>query len=189
MPESSASSSGTEVGPSQAANDRLLLFRLGRAHFALPVDFVEEVGPVLEPTPVPTAPSHVAGVANLRGKLITILDLVRLLAADDGDAQAGSGSIESLQRTLVCMRNEVRFGFVADRVLGVEAVSVAALAPVDPVVLGANPALSANLFTAQLDHDAGLVAVVDPARLCSHLIHRTSGTPQPGDAEGAIVGG
>ena len=49
--------------------------RIGRETLGLPISLVREIVRVPEITPVPTAPPHVEGVINLRGKIIAVIDL------------------------------------------------------------------------------------------------------------------
>ncbi len=53
----------------------LVGFRIGRETFAVPIELVHEIVRVPEITAVPDAPDFVEGVINLRGKIISIVDL------------------------------------------------------------------------------------------------------------------
>lgn len=59
-------------------------FRLGEEGFALPLDQVREITGAGRVIPVPTAPPAVRGVANLRGQVITLIDLARVMGRDPG---------------------------------------------------------------------------------------------------------
>ena len=50
-------------------------FRVGRETFGVPISLVHEIVRVPEITAVPDAPDYVEGVINLRGKIISVLDL------------------------------------------------------------------------------------------------------------------
>lgn len=50
-------------------------FRVGRETFGVPISLVHEIVRVPEITAVPDAPGCVEGVINLRGKIISIIDL------------------------------------------------------------------------------------------------------------------
>jgi purine-binding chemotaxis protein CheW len=54
-------------------------FRLGREEFALPIIKVESIIRYELSTPVPRAPEAVAGVINMRGRIIPVVDLSRRL--------------------------------------------------------------------------------------------------------------
>ena len=53
----------------------LVGFRIGRETFGVPIDLVHEIVRVPEITPVPDSPEFIEGVINLRGKIISIVDL------------------------------------------------------------------------------------------------------------------
>ena len=50
-------------------------FRIGRETFGVPIALVHEIVRVPEITSVPDAPDYIEGVINLRGKIISIVDL------------------------------------------------------------------------------------------------------------------
>jgi len=54
---------------------RFLQFSLGHEVYAVPLLNVKEVIAFPEVTPIPSMPSHFLGIMNLRGKIISIIDL------------------------------------------------------------------------------------------------------------------
>ncbi len=54
-----------------------LTFTLNQQLFGIPIDVVREINQLPEITPVPQAPEAVAGVINLRDKVIPVVDLRR----------------------------------------------------------------------------------------------------------------
>lgn len=55
--------------------ERFLLFSIGTEDFAIPLLKVREVIAFTAVTPIPNMPSHFKGVINLRGQVISIIDL------------------------------------------------------------------------------------------------------------------
>jgi purine-binding chemotaxis protein CheW len=55
--------------------DRFLAFSLGAEEYAIPLLAVREVIAVPDITPVPQSPAHFLGIMNLRGQVISVLDL------------------------------------------------------------------------------------------------------------------
>ena len=53
----------------------LVGFRVGRETFGVPIHLVHEIGRVPEITAVPEAPDYIEGVINLRGKIVSVIDL------------------------------------------------------------------------------------------------------------------
>lgn len=54
---------------------QLVGFRIGKETFGVPIGLVHEIVRVPEITSVPDAPDYVEGVINLRGKIISVIDL------------------------------------------------------------------------------------------------------------------
>src|SRR5256714_11859290 len=74
---------------------RLLLFRVGGLVCAAEAERVREIVPWFEPTRIPGAPPVVAGVVNVRGTLVTVVEGWRALrqpepAADGGGRGSGT---------------------------------------------------------------------------------------------------
>ena len=54
---------------------QLVGFRVGKETFGVPIGLVHEIVRVPDITAVPDAPEYVEGVINLRGKIISVVDL------------------------------------------------------------------------------------------------------------------
>ncbi|MEM9538133.1 MAG: chemotaxis protein CheW, partial [Cyanobacteria bacterium P01_E01_bin.42] len=57
----------------------LAVVKLGREVFGIDLKIVREFTEVLKITPVPCCPSHIVGNINLRGEIITLIDICNLL--------------------------------------------------------------------------------------------------------------
>jgi len=58
-----------------AREHHIVGFRVGRENFGVPIGLVHEIVRVPEITAVQESPSYVEGIINLRGKIISIIDL------------------------------------------------------------------------------------------------------------------
>ena len=90
--------------------NQMVVFLLGQEHYGLPISAVREiiVPPVIRS--VPQAKEHVRGLINLRGKVISVLDLTGLL---------GLPSIpmaEKQRRIVVLERKDTLLGIEVDAV-------------------------------------------------------------------------
>lgn len=54
---------------------QIVIFSLGKEKFALETRFIDGIEKMLSITRVPTAPYYIRGLANLRGNIISIIDL------------------------------------------------------------------------------------------------------------------
>src|SRR5881628_333851 len=75
---------------SDAGIVRLLLFRVGGVTWAAEATMVREILPRLEPTRIPGAPRAVAGLVNVRGTLVTVVEGWRALRQPEPPASNGT---------------------------------------------------------------------------------------------------
>ena len=71
---------------------RYLAFSLKEEEFAVPLSAVREVIALPEITPVPHAPQHFLGIMNLRGQVISVMDLrtkMGIKVSDDQSVETG----------------------------------------------------------------------------------------------------
>lgn len=64
---------------------KLVLFQVGDETYALPIEKVRSIETVQPIRPVPLSPENVLGVINLRGVVITVMDLRTMLGAPAGE--------------------------------------------------------------------------------------------------------
>lgn len=57
------------------SNSRFLVFSIGKEEYAIPLQEVREVIAVPDITPTPNSPPHFLGIMNLRGQIISIVDV------------------------------------------------------------------------------------------------------------------
>jgi len=67
---------------------RGLSFLAGGELYAVDVTLVQKVARMLAITPVPSAPPEIVGIANLKGKVVTVLNLSKLLGSDKSNEAA-----------------------------------------------------------------------------------------------------
>ncbi len=134
---------------------RACVFTLDGAAFALPVESVREVVVFEETTPVPRAPAHVVGVANLRGEVMPVVDPAPRLGL-------GGRPRDRRLRTLV-VAGPAPVALVIDDVLG--------LAGFDDVLAPGDAARRTYgaLALGLLRLDGGLVTLLDASRLVGAL--------------------
>ena len=69
------------AGASEAAAEpeRMVLLAAGGHRFGVPIDRVREIIPARPYTPLPGSGEHVRGLINLRGRIVTVIDLAARL--------------------------------------------------------------------------------------------------------------
>src|SRR5215831_15099468 len=85
------------------------VFQLGNAMFGIPAAQIQEVVQMGSITPVHHAPSCIVGIRNLRGRIVTVIDLGTRL--DLGEAERGPES-----RILIVDSEGELVGLLVDRV-------------------------------------------------------------------------
>ena len=82
---------GTTPPPEPGAGgDRLLIVEMRGGLYGIDSGTVREIVPALEATRLPGAPPHVRGVVNLRGQLLTVIDLGHRLSRERSSTTEGS---------------------------------------------------------------------------------------------------
>jgi purine-binding chemotaxis protein CheW len=105
---------------------RLLLFAAGGRTYGSDIGVIREIVPFRRCTRLPGAPPYVCGLINLRGTLVTVVDLAARLA---GDAAGNAASRTSGSVVLVEYGAKV-VGLAVDQVRDVQAVAEEELEPV-----------------------------------------------------------
>lgn len=131
-----------------AAGDTIVV-RIGGARYAVGLAQVAEVTKVPPLTRVPGVPAWVSGVANWRGRILTVLDLRSLLGAD-------VAALDAAARLVVLTTDVATVGVLVDKVEGTAAVASAEV--LVPAVL---PSAAADLVRSHVPLDDGPLAVLD----------------------------
>lgn len=92
-----------------------LVFSLAKERYAIEARFVREVAKLIDLTPVPGTPEFLAGVTNLRGEILVVVDLRRFL----GLSQSG---LADLSRLIVLGTDCAEFGILADEAHSVSSI-------------------------------------------------------------------
>ena len=70
---------GDAAGGADGAVQKLVTFRIAKEEFAFPMEHVREILRVTTPNQVPDVPDYVLGVLTVRGEILPVIDLRRLL--------------------------------------------------------------------------------------------------------------
>jgi len=149
-----------------------LIFMLHNACYGLDAAAIREIIPLPELTPVAEAPSHIAGLLNLRGEVLAVLDLDARLGLPPHRPRPGD-------IVVVAQFEGVTFGMIVDEVREVLAVSDAALGPVPAYAGDAEP--RTRFITAMARLGEEIVAILGVDRLVRYagLAGPQGGEPAP----------
>jgi purine-binding chemotaxis protein CheW len=80
---------------------QIVNFTVDDVNYGVPVDQVREVRDMQAVTRVPGAPEYVEGVTNLRGQIITVIDLRKRLGLADGNSKSEKIMIIDIEKSAV----------------------------------------------------------------------------------------
>jgi purine-binding chemotaxis protein CheW len=132
---------------------QIIRFTSGGKGFALPINCVERTEKIPPTTPVPQAPLFIQGIAALRGGVVCVLDLARLLGHGD--------SADEWRSLLVIAAGGRRLGILSDTLPDFERIDAEEL-------LGIPPG-DRELYSGALERVTGLIGLLDPVKLLDHL--------------------
>ncbi|WUR14917.1 chemotaxis protein CheW [[Empedobacter] haloabium] len=142
---------------------KLLVFHIGADRYGLPLGIIRQVLPLMELKAVPLAPAAVAGLMNLRGASVPVIDVALSSGAAPAARQVDTRIV------LVDYPGQdggvYALGLLVERVVGVQDVPEPALAA---------SGVQAAPFLGQVAGDAhGLVQLVHPERLLPETLRAT----------------
>ena len=111
------------------ASLEVLEFRLARERYALETRHVSEVYPLKNLTPLPSTPSFVVGIVNVRGRILPVLDLKKFFGLPEY-------GLTDLHRIILVSGPELEFGLLADVSVGVRTIPASSLQPPLPTLTG-----------------------------------------------------
>ena len=141
-----------EASPVRGA--RYLAFDLAGAIYALPLVHVREVDRVPAVTPLPNVPAWLLGAANLRGEIVSVVDLAGFLGLSTGRQLRDS-------RLLACRDGNMEAGLVVEQVRDIRELPDAAIRP----PAGAIPGRAARYLAGVHAGDGRLTMILDVHRL------------------------
>lgn len=104
-------------------------FLLANEHYAIESHFIREVFPLKDYTPLPGVPPFVLGLLNVRGRILSIVDIKKFFDLPDK-------GISDLNKVIIIHDETMEFGILADAILGVRNIAVNDLEPPLPTLTG-----------------------------------------------------
>lgn len=113
-------------------------FTLGPEHYAFPSSVVREVFNLTDITSLPSLPPFVLGVTNVRGRILSVIDIRRLL-------EFGDTGLSNLNRAIILSNGSMELAVLADKVVGVYASDSNGWQKTMPTLLGKREAFLAGV--------------------------------------------
>ena len=150
-----------------AARLTLIEFLLAHERYAIEPDYVREVVVLKTLTPVPCTPAFVLGVTNLRGEIVSVIDLKCFFELPDQ-------GLTNASRLIVLQSATMTLGVIADSVVGTRSIRVDAIQPPLPTHTGVREQYLKGVTE-------GRLAVLDAERILADdriVVHEeVTGTP------------
>lgn len=97
--------------------------------YAIETAYVREVYPLRDLTPLPCTPPFVAGIVNVRGQVMSVIDLKKLF-------ELPTQGLTDLNKVVILSDGDMEFGILADAILGVQDIPLHSLQTKLPTLTG-----------------------------------------------------
>ena len=95
----------------------IISFRLASETYGIETKYIREVYPLKDFTPIPGTPSFVLGMANIRGRILSVIDLKKFFNLPE----KGLGELNKI----IIVRNEImEFGILANSIIGTASLNI-----------------------------------------------------------------
>ncbi len=135
--------------------NRIVTFFAGESLCGIDILETQEIIKTTGITPVPLAPDPITGIINLRGSIITVIDLNRRLKIHDSNDRCLPGS----HRIIILRVQEESIGLRVDAIGDVIDITPEDLAPPPGNIHG----IHGRCFQSVVRHEQGLIGILDIA--------------------------
>lgn len=88
----------------------LVVFLLDSEHYAFESEYIKEIYPLKDHTPLPGVPSFVYGLINIRRRIISVIDIRKLFDMPAED--------KITAKAIVLQKEDMEFGVLAEEIVG-----------------------------------------------------------------------
>jgi purine-binding chemotaxis protein CheW len=107
----------------------VLEFMLAHETYAIETSFVREVYPMMELTSLPCTPAFVLGLINIRGQILTVVDMKKFFDLPEK-------GITNLNKAIVVKKDAMELGILADEIIGIKSISSDDIKPPPATITG-----------------------------------------------------
>lgn len=129
----------------------LVEFNLATETFGIELRYIREIYVLKELTFLPGVPPFVRGIINVRGTIVSVVDLKQFLGLADTRAVVG-------KQVIILSSQSMEFGILVDRIIGVRKLPKSALQPPIPTLSGIRARLLKGIIN-------GSTAILDGKKL------------------------
>ncbi|MBC7961449.1 MAG: purine-binding chemotaxis protein CheW [Steroidobacteraceae bacterium] len=107
----------------------VLEFLLTYETYAIEMRWVAETYPLKELTPLPGTPTFVAGIINVRGRILSVIDIRKFFDLPEK-------GLTDLNKVIIVHKGAMEFGILADEILGTRSIPLSEVQPPFPTLTG-----------------------------------------------------
>jgi purine-binding chemotaxis protein CheW len=104
-------------------------FVLGPEHYGIESSRIREIYPLHEFTALPCTPAFVLGLVNVRGQILSIINIKKLFDLPEK-------GLTDLNKVIIVRNHHMELGILADAILGVRSIALEDLRPSLPTLTG-----------------------------------------------------
>jgi len=106
------------ISVSSGGENQYIVFKLSKNNYGINIKFIREVVEPKNITKIPKAPYYIEGIMNLRGKLVSLINLARLLETEMEQFTGRKSKVLIIDSNIE-KQNNMEIGLIVDQVLGV----------------------------------------------------------------------
>ena len=107
----------------------ILEFILAYERYGVESSFIQEVYPLKTFTPLPCTPPFVLGIINVRGRILSVLDIKKFFDLPEK-------GLTDLNKVIILHSANMLFGILADAIAGIREITLSKLQPALPTLTG-----------------------------------------------------
>lgn len=107
----------------------VVTFLLAHETYGIETAFVREVYPLKDLTPLPCTPAFVAGIVNVRGQVMSVVDIKKFFELPEQ-------GLTDLNKVVILSDGIMEFGILADAIVGVRNIPLRGIQPALPTLTG-----------------------------------------------------
>ena len=138
---------------------RAIEFLLAGERYAIESAYVRQVYPLKSLTPLPCTPAFVLGITNVRGEILSVIDIKRFFDLPEQ-------RLSDLDKVIIVQMDEMRVGILADAILGTRAIPLPEIQPSLPTFTGIRAEYLQGVVAALPGIDERLI-ILDVERILS----------------------
>ncbi len=119
-----AASLSREAGVTEKSGESISLveFLLADERYGIETAFIREVYPLRDLTPLPGIPAFIMGIINVRGQILSIIDIKKFFGLPVKD-------LTDLNKVIIVRKDKMELGILADAIIGAHEIPIESMQP------------------------------------------------------------